>query len=93
MAATGLLDRSTLERMSLVSSSMGRSGNKNPASVIGSPVRALQALRSANAAREAQPCDACSGLRCECPPPVCSDAGAPADPLDQSIVGSLRLTR
>lgn len=55
VAATGLLDRSTLERMSLVSSSMGRSGNKNPASVIGSPVRALQALRSANAAREAQP--------------------------------------
>ena len=49
VAATGLLDRSTLERMSLVSSSMSRSGNKNPASVIGSPVRALQALRNANA--------------------------------------------
>ena len=51
VAATGLLDRSTLERMSLVSNSMGRSGNKNPASVIGSPVRALQALRSAHANR------------------------------------------
>ena len=40
-------DLAAYNRSALVTSSMSRSGNKNPASIMGSPVKALQALKAA----------------------------------------------